>query len=345
MYSLNYQVEDMCKDNSIKCHFSNNRVLINDSFWFDYCTNYEVNCIQFYIDIIKGKNEMINLIVGKLNTTIDAGCIFKAYEYYQGEDVCINESSIIIDINNISDKDDEYYTSYGKSIHFKVKINLSNPVMYYLVNWKNEKQILKIKTTTSLQYILDQLCNFTKLKCCKEDCIKMVNIRKGFPNQNDYCNDESTYMVSTSHGYRNKHSSFTTYYFCSVECMEHFKKYNYCSRCHEEGNGTYIDELGYTLCNGRGDFEPSCIAKYELEIKFRENYKDIKWFDEKTLNRLLHGCDELKKLISDNDNKLTKEMLLDLYNLRKYNGITEEQVEYISRLNFSETLDFILENI
>jgi len=32
--------------------------------------------------------------------------------------------------------------------------------------------------------------------------------------------------------------------------------------------GTYIEELGYTLCNSRADHNPSCVVKYEIEKRY-----------------------------------------------------------------------------
>ena len=52
--------------------------------------------------------------------------------------------------------------------------------------------------------------------------------------------------------------------------MDYFDKYKRCHRCHEDGKGTYIEELGYALCNGRGDYNPPCIKKYELEKRFED---------------------------------------------------------------------------
>ena len=103
---LKYHIEELCKANLIKYHFDEPepRVLINDEFWFDYDTNIDMDNLECYINIITGNNEMVNMICEKLNTTIENGCIFKAYEYFQGQDVCINQNCITMDINNISSK-------------------------------------------------------------------------------------------------------------------------------------------------------------------------------------------------------------------------------------------------
>jgi hypothetical protein len=167
---LKSQIEELCKANSLKYHFRNDvpepRVLINDEFWFDYDTNIDMDNLECYINIITGKNEIVNMICEKLNTTIENGCIFKAYEYFQGEDVCVNKNCITIDINNISSKNDEAYTSYGKSIHFNLKIYVKGGGRYdkyYLIDNRyndnnNEKKEFRIENISKLRDILNQRC-------------------------------------------------------------------------------------------------------------------------------------------------------------------------------------------
>lgn len=159
------QIEELCKANSIKYHFINDvpqpRVFINDEFWFDYDTNIDMDNLECYINIITGKNEIVNMICEKLNTTIENGCNFKAYEYFQGEDVCVNQNNITIDINNISSKNDEAYTSYGKSIHFNLKIYVRGGGRfdnYYLIDDKDEKKEFRIENINKLRDILNQKC-------------------------------------------------------------------------------------------------------------------------------------------------------------------------------------------
>lgn len=159
---LRLQIEELCKANSIKYHFRNDvpepKVLINDEFWFYYDTNIDMDNLECYINIITGKNEIVNMICEKLNTTIEDGCNFKGYEYFQYEDGCVNENCITIDINNISSKNDEAYTSYEKFVNFKLKIHVGHRInKYYLTDYKDYKKILKIDNIMSLQNILKWL--------------------------------------------------------------------------------------------------------------------------------------------------------------------------------------------
>jgi hypothetical protein len=250
---------------------------------------------------------MVNTICDKLNTTIEKGCNLKLFEYHQNEMVCINDNSIILNINNMINE---------RFINIGLKIVLKSPLEYYLID-EDKKQSYELKSINVLKYVLDKLCDVEKRKCGKESCISVVDIKKDFPNSYGLCNDKSEYMLSTAHGYRNKSSSSTKYFFCSKECMDYFDKYKRCNRCHEDGTGTFIEELGYTLCNGRDDYNPPCIVKYHLEKRFENDYKNNE-INDKLKNGLLRDCDELRKIITNNDNKLTNSMLLDLNYLRQF---------------------------
>jgi len=124
---LKSQVEELCKANSIQYHFKDDYappvVLINDSFLFNYDTNIDMDNLECYINIITGKNEMVNTICKKLNTTIKDGCIFEAYEFFQGEDGCVNNNTITM------------YFPYKNLITFVLKIYVGHRTnKYYLVN-------------------------------------------------------------------------------------------------------------------------------------------------------------------------------------------------------------------
>ena len=124
---LRSQIEELCKANSIEYHFKDDYasavVLINDAFLFNYDTNIDMDNIECYINIITGKNEIVNMICERLNTTIDVGCKFKAYEFYQGEDGCVNENTITM------------YFPYKNLITFVLKIYVGHRTnKYYLVN-------------------------------------------------------------------------------------------------------------------------------------------------------------------------------------------------------------------
>ena len=123
---LKSQIEELCKANSIQYHFKDDyapAVLINDEFVFNYDTNIDMDNIECYINIITGKNEMVNTICKKLNSTIKDGCIFEAYEFYQGEDGCVNNNTITM------------YFPYKNLITFVLKIYVGHRTnKYYLVN-------------------------------------------------------------------------------------------------------------------------------------------------------------------------------------------------------------------
>ena len=92
------QIKELCEFNSIKYFISDNRVLINDEFWFYINNMDDIKNFNVYIDIIKGRNEMVNTICAKLNTTIEKGCNLKLFEYHQNEMICISDNSIILNI-------------------------------------------------------------------------------------------------------------------------------------------------------------------------------------------------------------------------------------------------------
>jgi len=158
----------------------------------------------------------------------------------------------------------------------------------------------------------------------KEDlCNNIVYSKRSSPN------DELVWMFvsQTACGYRNKASSFPKYYFCSKECMDYFNTYNRCNRCYQDGKGVYVEELGYSLCDYRSDYNPICISQYQLEKRFKSDYDNQGFYklDNELKDNLLQGCDELKKLIADNDNKISYSMLLDLYDLNATHDVRERE--------------------
>jgi YHS domain-containing protein len=183
-------------------------------------------------------------------------------------------------------------------------------------------------------------------KCNKDECINNVNIYKSVPNLNGYCENVSTYMHTTASGYRNKYSSFRKYYFCSENCLEHFKKYNCCHRCNEDGKGNFVEELGYTLCYGRGDGEQCCILKYQLELRLTDEYEKCKLYeiDTELKDKLLHNCDELKQIITDYGNRISYNMLMDIYNFYFYCSFELQEIkntEENTKKQFDELCDEI----
>jgi hypothetical protein len=335
MTAIIKQMKELCEEHSLHYHIDNNRVLIDDEFWFYINNQDDINNFNVYIDILKGRNEMVNTICNKLNTTIEKGCNIKLFEFHQNEMVCISDNSIFININNMTDT---CYTKYERFIEFKLKIVLKRPLEYYLISEDN-KQLYKLKSPMDLKNVLDQKCTFEKKQCDRnkgyeEDlCVNMVDMYKSSPNPYGLCYDESKYMLSTAHGYRNKYSSFSKYYFCSEDCMKHFAKYNRCDRCHEDGKGKYIEvvqkdqlvpkepNLGYSLCEGRGDMNPPCIVKYEIEKRYiqedrnKQKYKiviDYRDNCKESNLSLKSDFEELFELIKKNDYRVSYDILTDI---------------------------------
>jgi hypothetical protein len=144
---LKSQIEELCKANSIQYHFKDDYappvVLINDKFVFNIDTNIDMDNIECYINIITGKNEMVNMICETLNVHIkDGSYLFKAYEYFQGEDGCVNENTITMCIFNDNDEED---FPYKNLIIFELKIYVGHRFnKYYLVNKdKTEVEVSK----------------------------------------------------------------------------------------------------------------------------------------------------------------------------------------------------------
>ena len=354
MTTYTEQIKELCEANSIKYFISDNRVLIDGVFWFYINNMDDINNSNTYIDIIKGRNEMVNTICDKLNTTIEKGCRMckNDDDEWNRNVICKKNSnnSILLNIHNIHkiDKENIYnitYTSYEKYIHCKIliTITITGPLEYYLIN---KEEYYKLKSTIDLKNVLDQLCTFEKRKCSKDLCDSMVDMKKDFPNPYGLCNDKSEYMLSTAHGYRNKSSSCSKYFFCSKECMDYFDKYNRCHRCHEDGKGTYIEELGYTLCNGRGDCNPPCIVKYEIEKRYlsedrnKQLYKIvINYFGDNCKDSnlsLLSDFEELFELIKKNDFRVSLDLLTDIcyardtYSIRDRNNPNDKEVTVCS---------------
>ena len=161
MTTYTEQIKELCDLNSLHYHIDSNRLLIDDEFWF-YINNIDdINNFNVYIDIIKGRNEMVNTICDKLNTTIEKGCNLKLFEYHQNEMVCISDNSIFIKINNMTDT---CYTKYERFIEFELKIVLTislRPLEYYLIS-KDDKHSYKLKSTIDLNNVLDQLYTYEK---------------------------------------------------------------------------------------------------------------------------------------------------------------------------------------
>lgn len=137
MYAPCYQVDDYCRDNCIDYVWdsSHHTVLLNNEFWFDLETNFDVFVIETYIDIIAGKNKIVNMICEKLNTSVKNGCSFKGYKYFKDEEMCVNNNTFILTIDNIDMMSDKVYTAYDTYKKFELKIYIvSSQLKYYLIN-------------------------------------------------------------------------------------------------------------------------------------------------------------------------------------------------------------------
>ena len=355
MTTYTEQIKELCDLNSIEYEELDEKIFINindDDIFFDKNDKLIYQKILSYIDIIKGRNEMVNTICDKLNTTIEKGCRMckNDDDEWNRNFICKknSNSSILLNIHNIHkiDKENIYnitYTSYEKYINCKILITITDPLEYYLID---KEEYYKLKSTIDLENVLDQLYTYDKRKCSKDLCDGIVNMKKDFPNPYGLCKDKSEYMLSTAHGYRNKSSSFSKYYFCSKECMDYFDKYTRCHRCHEDGKGTYIEELGYTLCNGRSDHNPSCIVKYEIEKRYlsedrnKQLYKIvINYFGDNCKDSnfsLSSDFEELFELIKKNDFRVSYDILTDIcyardtYSLRDISSNDKEVITVCS---------------
>jgi hypothetical protein len=181
MTTYTEQIKELCDINSLHYHIDSNhdinRVLIDDEFWFYINNMDDINNFNVYIDIIKGRNEMVNIVCEKLNTTIEKGCNLKLFEYHQNEMFCISDNSIIININNLTHMDYPHYTKYEDFINISLKIVLKSPLEYYLIDEDDKKKSYKLKSTIDLKNVLDQLCTFEKRKCSKDLCDGVVDNR------------------------------------------------------------------------------------------------------------------------------------------------------------------------
>ena len=209
-------------------------------------------------------------------------------------------------------------------MNFEGELSVKQPLIY-------ASDISNDDYSKLANHALKQPDNITK-KCGKKECINIVELHK---KNYEYV---SKIMFTTAYGYRNTYSSFCLYHFCSEECKEHFKKYNRCYKCNEdctsEGKGTYVENLGYTLCNGRGDMEPPCIStitSHKLEKRFAQEYKRSGYYkiDSEVINNMLRGCDGLKRIIADNGNMVSYNMLKDMYKFSTEFKVQERENEVL----------------
>ena len=190
-------------------------------------------------------------------------------------------------------------------------------------------------------------------ECDKKDCTSNVELQL----HNDNYSFVSKYMYKTVSGYRNKGSCWTTNHFCSEECMEYFKKYNCCRRCKEEyytdDAGTFIEVLGYTLCNRRCDRNPSCISNMNsdmLKSRFEQEYSKCGYYkiDAIVIDKLLQkqDCDDLKQIIANNGNMVSYNMLKDMYIFYTDSVVRHtEEDELVDEETFNEYYNMIKDKL
>ena len=151
MDSIKFQVEDYCRELNIKyqifiSEYTNEQiVLINDEYWFDLKTNFDLYICKTYIDIIIGKNEIVNMICENLNISVKNGCRFETYERCNEEDMCIKNNTFIISIDNIDITSTKLYTKYKKYINFELKICVLGELHYELKYYLIDKDKIEIE--------------------------------------------------------------------------------------------------------------------------------------------------------------------------------------------------------
>ena len=158
-------------------------------------------------------------------------------------------------------------------------------------------------------------------KCNKSDCENKVS--------------DELYGYRIACGYRNKASNFYTAYCCSTSCLEYCKKYKWCTKCFEPDNVIYVEELGYSLCKSRGDFDPSCFSVYKAEIDFRHNIDSAMYKKtcEIIIEDLSENCSEIAELVGLVDKKvLSYNNLLSLYKISVLSKIEEKFEDYFNMM-------------
>lgn len=179
------------------------------------------------------------------------------------------------------------------------------------------------------------------IKCNKKGCQNTAKIYKSEANKYGQICDRSEFTCSTVSGYRCSHTSSHNYYFCSSECMKYFEAHNRCYNCYENiiDFGTRVEELNITLCNGRGDGNCPCFVKYQLEKRFENDYKnntdmliyqivyDIGFKSYIYLCNIPHDLNDVYQTIHQNDQKVSIDMLRDIYYLKGEHMLRERDSE------------------
>jgi len=189
------------------------------------------------------------------------------------------------------------------------------------------------------------------IKCGKTDCPNETTVYKSEPGKYGYCEDVSDFSCRTSSGYRCSSSSSTAYYFCSAECLKYFESHNRCNWCYEDGEGTYIPDLDITLCTGRGDCNPPCTAKYQLQKRLEDDYQNPDYvFTSKIVPDLdpqirtilcsfPSGFDKVYKLIFENGQRVSSDILRDICSVGNEYELRERTSEKETVLDETRCMD------
>ncbi len=172
------QLEYLCNANSIEYTKQFGKMRITCQY-FDFLFDIDdklIYKVKTCVDIISGKDDMINLVCNKLNTK--KTCYIKSNDDYETDfdinTLCIKHknNSIIVEIHNIDKVDlsnpkGNTYTSFNKYIIFNILIVFTVPLVeYYLV--QNE-DYFKLNTVKTLEDILKHNFELEQKQCARNE--------------------------------------------------------------------------------------------------------------------------------------------------------------------------------
>ena len=184
--------------------------------------------------------------------------------------------------------------------------------------------------------------------CGADNCTNNVQI---YEHEKYKYQEQSDFSCSTTSGYRCCSGCSKTYHFCSDTCLKLFEAHKRCSRCHErclhDKDGLFIEELNITLCNGRGDHNPPCSVKYQIEQRFKNDYTntEIKYigkvkynisnksYSRITICNMVNEYDEIFDIIRENDNKITLDMLKDINYIDNEYAVRDRKEDKLDELS------------
>ena len=190
--------------------------------------------------------------------------------------------------------------------------------------------------------------------CDADNCTNNVQI---YEHEKYKYQEQSEFSCSTTSGYRCCRGCSKTYHFCSENCLKLFEAHKRCSRCHErclhDKDGLFIEELNITLCNGRGDHNPPCSVKYQIEQRFKNDYANDetnyigklkynisnKSYSRITICNMVKEYDEIFDIIRENDNKITLDMLKDINYIDSEYAIRDRNEDDLDELDKLDDLD------